>query len=78
MRNRTTETNKIGSVLMAVLACFAVLGSATFGIRLSTFMLSPFRILLVILLAAGLFTATALAFSSEVSMVYKYWVILFL
>ena len=78
MRNRTTETNKIGSVLMAVLAFFAVLGSATFGIRLSTFMLSPFRILLVILLAAGLFTATALAFSSEVSMVYKYWVILFL
>lgn len=62
----------------ALLAAFATIGSSAIGFRLSSFMLSPFRVLFVIVVALSLIRGAHFKVSRDVSIVYKFWSILLL
>ncbi len=63
-------------ILYALLVAFATIGSSAIGLRVASFMLSPFRFLLVIAFPISLMHRTKFRVSPDVSNVYKFWILL--
>ncbi len=76
MRNRIIEKSKFNMIVMSVFCFCAVWGSGAIYIAFTGFLLSPVRIMLILLVAAGLISGTKIVISVETKKVYLFWFLL--